>query len=118
MLWFSSRLKWDIALAPLEDTYFNQCKSDLKFLDYAAIGAAGIYSAIGPYNRSVSHLETGWLVKRDMAAWVDAIETLMVDYKLRFKIAHNAAAYLNNKRTLKSQAEKWLKAIRWILKEN
>ena len=117
MLWITSKLRWDSALAPLEDNSFNQCKSDLKFLDYAAIGAAGIYSNVVPYNRSISHQETGWLAKCEMVSWVEAIETLMFDHELRYKLALNAYKYLIHERTLKSQAENWPKAIRWILNE-
>ena len=32
--WFIGNVRWDIGLAPLRDTVFNACKSDIKFLDY------------------------------------------------------------------------------------
>lgn len=39
----------DIAIAPLEDIEFNRGKSNIKCLEYTAIGAVGVYSDITPY---------------------------------------------------------------------
>ena len=54
---------WDVAVAPLHDTAFNRCKSDLKFLEYAALGLPGIYSDVVPYKHAVRHEETGLLTE-------------------------------------------------------
>jgi len=40
--WMRANAVWDLAIAPLEDTPFTCCKSDLKFLDYSALGIPGI----------------------------------------------------------------------------
>jgi len=115
MLWFSSRLRWDIAISPLEDTPFNRCKSDIKFLDYSAIGAAGIYSQVPAYESSVRHLETGWLVENEVEAWVEALEELLPDDGLRMQIAQNATRYLHAERILARCAHHWLKALESLL---
>jgi hypothetical protein len=39
----------DIAIAPLIDNEFNSCKSNIKCLEYTAIGAVGVYSNVTPY---------------------------------------------------------------------
>lgn len=41
----------DIALLPLEDTPFNRCKSDIKFLECAANGVAMLASESGSHGR-------------------------------------------------------------------
>ena len=115
MLWFSSRLHWDIAISPLKDTSFNRCKSDIKFLDYSAIGAAGVYSRVPSYESSVRHLETGWLAENEVGAWVEALETLLSDDGLRMKIARNATRYLYAERILARCAANWLKALGTLL---
>ena len=115
MLWFSSRLHWDIAISPLEDTPFNRCKSDIKFLDYSAIGAAGIYSRVSAYESSVRHLETGWLAENEVDAWVEALEGLLSDDGLRMQISQNATRHLYSERILARCAHNWLKALENLL---
>jgi glycosyltransferase involved in cell wall biosynthesis len=104
-------LKWDIAIAPLEENAFNQCKSDLKFLDYSALGFAGIYSRVAPYERTVRHLETGYLVDNTPESWLEALNVLLDDDKLRRGIAAEAQRYVFEKRTLKQCARIWQEVI-------
>lgn len=117
LLWFTSRLCWDIAISPLRESPFNSCKSDIKLLDYSAIGAAGIYSRVPAYEPSVRHLETGWLVKNDVASWVDALETLLVQDSVRMQLAQNATQYLYTERILAHCTHIWMKALTYLLGE-
>lgn len=114
MAWFS-RLQWDIAIAPLQDTPFNRCKSDVKFLDYSAIGAAGIYSHVPAYEKTVQHLQTGWLAENKVEAWIEALEELLTDDQLRGQLAQNATHYLFTQRTLAQCAHQWGDAIEFLL---
>lgn len=111
MLWYGSQVHWDIAVAPLETTAFNQYKSDLKLLDYAAIGAAGIYSDFTPYRASVIHGETGLLVPNESEAWVDALYTLIEDADLRYEIQSRAVKYLFEERVLYKAISKFTEAV-------
>lgn len=43
---------WDIALAPVIDNSFGNCKSDLKIKEYAAAGIPVVASAIVPYREA------------------------------------------------------------------
>jgi glycosyltransferase involved in cell wall biosynthesis len=110
MRWFS-RLHWDIALAPLRETAFNQCKSDIKFLDYSAMGAAGIYSRVAAYASTVRHRETGWLAENTVEAWSDALEELLGNVSLRRSMADNARRYLYAERVWARCAPLWVQAI-------
>lgn len=113
--WFCTYLEWDIALAPLRDTPFNRCKSDIKFLDYSALGVAGIYSRVPAYETSIQHLQTGWLAENCQESWVDAVETLLNEAPLRHSIARNAARNLYDHRTLANRAVDWLRALERLL---
>jgi processive 1,2-diacylglycerol beta-glucosyltransferase len=115
MLWFTTRILWDIAISPLKKTQFNQCKSDIKFLDYSAIGAAGVCSRVPAYMSSVRHADNGLLVDNDSAAWEEALEVLLSDSDLRTHVAGNAARYLYEGRTLKHCAHHWLSAVDSLL---
>jgi len=109
-MWFSSHVAWHIALSPLRDSPFTRCKSDIKFLDYCAVGAAGIYSNVTAYQSSVQHGQTGLLVENDPRAWEDAIENLLVTQAYE-PIAYQASRYLYQQRTLAQHARDWLDAV-------
>jgi processive 1,2-diacylglycerol beta-glucosyltransferase len=113
--WFSRIVNWDIAISPLCDTHFNQCKSDIKFLDYSAIGAAGIFSRVPAYMDTVRHGETGWLVENTSQAWVEALDTLIRDSMLRKRIAAAATRYLYTERIVQRAAGRWLAALEQLM---
>jgi processive 1,2-diacylglycerol beta-glucosyltransferase len=112
MLWFTGHVHWDIAISPLQNTPFNRCKSDIKFLDYAAIGAAGVFSQSPVYSSSVHHQQDGWLAENIPDAWEEALDTLIKDTSLRLKIAHNASRYLYTERILAQRAADWVETIK------
>lgn len=115
MPWMVKNLQWDLAIAPLEDSVFTRCKSDIKFLDYSALGIAGIYSKVLPYENTVRHLETGYLAENNTEAWREALELLLFDDVLRQKLATNAQEYVFSQRILRCTANKWLEAILSVL---
>jgi glycosyltransferase involved in cell wall biosynthesis len=114
--WMSENLKWDLAIAPLVDTPFTRCKSDIKFLDYGALGIPGIYSDVAPYRGVIKHLNTGYLAPNSFAAWSEALEVLLKDDLLRSQIAANARHYVQSKRTLSCCAVQWRDAIQALMR--
>lgn len=117
MRWLSQNVHWDLAIAPLEDSPFTRCKSDIKFLDYSILGIPGIYSNVTPYEQTVSHLETGYLANNNPQAWIEAFECLLNDDALRKKMAIQAQEYVLSKRTLKYCASNWKNAIMSIVNQ-
>lgn len=113
--WFTQVLRWDIGIAPLADTPFNRSKSDLKHLDYAAQGAAGIFSRVTSYRHSVRDGETGLVVPNASAAWEEGLERLIQEEALRRRLADGARAYLLQARTLATQATRWADALEALL---
>lgn len=65
------------ALVPLEDTWFNLCKSNIKWLEYAAAGIPGAYSDLTPYNSCIENEKNGILVKATTDSWYQALEYLI-----------------------------------------
>ncbi len=116
--WMTENVHWDVAIAPLEETSFTLCKSDIKFLDYSALGVPGIYSHVPAYQDTVRHLENGYLVKNDADAWVEAIEQLLADDSLRLRLARNAEEYVRSNRMLKQNARRWRDALTSIFCEH
>ena len=117
MLWYGSRVSWDIGLAPLRDNEFNKFKSDIKLLDYAAIGAAGIFSKSNVY-QTVLNFQNGIVVSEKRGNWSDAIEKIIVDYELRNRLQEAATDYLYEKRVLAKTAHLWIDAVEKIYEDS
>lgn len=83
-------LRPDVLIAPLDASRFSASKIPIKLLESAAVGAAGIYSAVPPYTEHVRHGETGLLVANREEAWAEALERLADDPELRQRIARQA----------------------------
>lgn len=71
------QVHFDIGLAPLANSVFNRCKSNIKWLEYSAYARAGVYSDLEPYRNSVEHGKTGMLARNDPQEWLDALEYLI-----------------------------------------
>lgn len=83
-------LHLDIALAPLEESAFNRCKSAIKWLEFSAIGATGIYSDVPAYRGFVEHGKTGLMVGNTPQEWRNALNFLIEDADRRREIAMQA----------------------------
>lgn len=80
----------DVCLAPLRDTTFNRCKSELKIIEAAAMGKALIASDVYPYNEVLRHGENALLVKESRPRdWYRHIRTLTNEPELRALLASN-----------------------------
>ena len=100
-------LNWDIALAPLIENDFNECKTDAKYRDYATAKIPGIYSNISVYSQSVKHDITGVLVNNNVNDWYLGIKKLMLNSELRKKIMINAYLDVKEKYNLKKITSEW-----------
>jgi glycosyltransferase involved in cell wall biosynthesis len=109
--WMRRHLAWDVAIAPLEDDAFTRCKSDLKYLDYAALGIPGVFSDVRPYRETVRHRETGLLAANDEKAWAGALEEIVNDVALRTRLSTAARAEVHDHRMLRTNAVRWREAI-------
>ena len=85
--WFGGQ-RLDIGLAPLCDTPFNRGKSWIKYLEYTAAGAAGIYSTVAPYEAVITG-ENG-LRAGTLDEWEAALARLIVDAEARREVAARA----------------------------
>ncbi len=109
--WMNANVFWDFAIAPLEKNEFTKCKSDIKFLDYSALGIPGIYTRFDPYEKTIINGKTGLLVDNDTESWISALEQLIRDADLRKNLANNARDYLFSNRTLDKCACYWEKML-------
>jgi tetratricopeptide (TPR) repeat protein len=90
-LHFLGRL--DVGLAPLLPSDYNCGRSDVKFLEYAACGVAGVYADLEPYQGSVKDGETG-LLYRSGPELLACLDRLADDAALRRAIRQRAHAHV------------------------
>jgi GT2 family glycosyltransferase/glycosyltransferase involved in cell wall biosynthesis len=102
--------RWDIAVAPLVDSDFNRSKSDLKFLEYAALRLPTIVSDVEAY-REVRHEVDGYKVSNDPEAWSEALLTLASDPDLRRQLARTASSYVRSSRCLEVESGRYLSTL-------
>jgi glycosyltransferase involved in cell wall biosynthesis len=107
-----------VALAPLIDTPFTRAKSDLKWLEYTALGLPGVFSKVSAYAGTVTDGETGLLVDNEPGAWVAAIERLATDAALAVAIVANARAEIVARRILDRRVRERLAAYRAICRDD
>lgn len=105
----ASRLRLDIGIAPLIDSEFNRCKSQIKLLEYGALGAAGVYSRVAPYTSSVDDGVTGLLVNTP-ADWRSGLERLIRQPELRRAISEEAFRQVQEQWLLPAGIGQWRSA--------
>lgn len=97
--------RYDIGLAPLKRSRFNECKSELKVMEYQGAGVVPVAEDIAPYRRAIEHGVTGFLCRTEHD-WKRAIETLVNEPDTLREMSVNCLA-LTGPRLLSSNIEKW-----------
>lgn len=108
---FLASLGLDIALAPLEDTQFNRCKSNIKWMEHAMLEIPMVLSAVGPYQESVKHGENGFLAKTS-GDWAASLSFLIENPAERKKIGKNAKQAVLAGWDIKDQLPKYEKLLK------
>jgi len=67
---------WDIALAPVVNNAFGNCKSDIKIKEYSACGFPVIASPVQPY-RDASRAGAPLVFAETFEEWYDALKNLI-----------------------------------------
>lgn len=82
----------DINLAPLEESIFNEAKSENKWVEAALVRVPTIASNLGAFKRMIEHNKTG-ILANTCDEWYEGLESLVVDAQKREYIAKNAYEY-------------------------
>ncbi len=77
---FLARLNLDLAIAPLEQNRFNECKSNLRLLEYGACAVPVVCSDVGPYRGGALPVTQ---VRNRHRDWVGAIRAHLADADAR-----------------------------------
>lgn len=101
-----NELNFDIAIAPLEDTDFTNCKSNIKWQEYSLMGIPTIASNNGPYKESIKHASTGYLVENTMDDWYKAFKLMIENESFRRKIGEKAKQDVINNHSIEKNWHK------------
>jgi glycosyltransferase involved in cell wall biosynthesis len=97
-----SECDFDIGIAPLEDTIFNNGKSCVKFYEYASVGTLTLASDIEPYKSEVNYR-----AKATTQDWYRKLEKLIVDKDFREKLTKQQQDWVKQNRSLEAIAIPW-----------
>lgn len=85
----------DINLAPIENTLFNKCKSENKWLEASLVKVPTLASNVGAFTTAIRNNETGFLCNNDK--WFENLDELIQNQELRDKVANQAYNYTRKK---------------------
>lgn len=97
--WLNERVHWDIGIISLARNDFNESKSYLKFLEYAALDMAIVVSSGTTYQAVAKHGENA-MVASSKGEWVDFISSLVDSPDLRKRLSAHSRRDLCTKHTL------------------
>jgi len=96
----------DFFIAPLRDNNFNKCKSGIKFFEYSAVGAPGVFSRLEPYEGIINDGENGFLASSE-EEWNEKIQLLIHDPELRYQLTTNAQKIIKQNYLMSKNSCKW-----------
>ena len=92
----------DINLAPLEESIFNEAKSENKWTEAALVKIPTVASDVGAFKSQIENGKTGFLCTGEQD-WIDKLSSLIESSELREEIGNNAyVEVMNNHVTTKS----------------
>lgn len=116
---YLNNLKLDMIIIPRADSYFNKCKSNLKFLENSALQIPSICQAFSsgdsPYQVNPNDAPY-LLLANTFDEWIEKIELLISDKKLRRELGEKAQKYVFENYSIEKNAYKWREAYESLFK--
>ena len=103
----------DINLAPLKSGLFADCKSEIKWLESAALGIPTVASATSVYAEAINHGHDGY-VADSPAQWLECLRSLIENKSLRLAMGEAAANTARTDYNLPAIAQKLDQILRDI----
>ncbi len=101
---------YDINIAPLEASIFNDAKSNIKYLEASMLKLPTIASPVAEYKKVIQHGKNG-LLASSTQEWIDAFEKLITSASLRKQIGEAAFNTVMKEYTVNTVAQKHLLPI-------
>lgn len=105
-----NELRLDIQIIPRKETYFNQCKSNLKFLESSMLEIPVVAQAFSDGTSPYQGVDAPYmLLANDLDEWVMQIDKLIGDKKLRRSMGKKARKYVEENYNIADNAIEWEK---------
>lgn len=114
--WHMMALGIDAAFYPWKSIPFNHGKNNLCWVEWSALGVAGVYPGMAPYTEHVVNGETGLLAVTE-EGYADCLDRLIWNKKLRRDIARAARAEVETKWDINKNIYRWEHVYRSLFKE-
>jgi len=103
--------KFDIGVAPLVDNNFNRGKSNLRWLEYSAMGIPTVASPLPHFTSAIQHGVTGFIANTE-EQWEHYLTQLIEDERLRLTVGQQARDEVKENWSLKSLGKKYKTVIK------
>lgn len=103
--YYRSLARFDISIAPLEKSVFNDAKSNIKYIEASVFGVPSVCSPGATFQQVISHGDNGFLANTHNE-WKDALIDLVNDAGLRRQVGASARDAVLNKYQLASVAQR------------
>lgn len=90
--WLQQQHGFDLGVAPLVSGPFNDCKSPIKVMDYAAMGLPALASRMPAYTEYLRSGIDCFHADNEVSAWVDALIVISRDRSRLMQVANAARA--------------------------
>lgn len=107
----------DINLAPLEESIFNEAKSENKWVEAALVKVPTVASKVGAFDRMIEHGKTGYLCANENE-WEENLTRLIENETLRKRIGNSAYVYCKEHCTSVYTASAFADYIRSVMTPN
>ena len=111
-----NNLRLDLMLIPRQESYFNKCKSNIKFLEASMfeipVVAQGFTTGDSPYDKDLDGLN-GFIVKTG-DSWIPTVKKLLDDKELRQKTGKIAKKYVLKNYNIEDNYKRWEEAYKSI----
>ncbi len=101
---------YDINIAPLEATVFNDAKSNIKYLEASIFKLPTVASGVSEFKSVIRDGKNGFIANTD-EEWFDALETLIESRSLREDIGRSACSDVMDTYSIHAVAENFMKPI-------
>lgn len=108
-----SRMGFDIGIAPLVDNNFNRGKSNLRWLEYSAMGIPTVASPLPHFKQAIKHGKTGFLADSHKE-WVESLRSLINAPEVRANVGKAARQEVQDKWSPKRMGQRYIALLKRI----